>query len=275
MRWPGKLDVVIFRENTEDVYKGIEWKRGSKEANEVIETLRRRFGVEIPLDSGIGIKPISESASKRLVRAAIRYAASRSLRSVTIVHKGNIMKFTEGAFRDWGYELAREEFSSIIVTEDELRMSGQSKPPKGKLLLNDRIADNMFQQIITRPEDYSVLATPNLNGDYLADACAAQVGGLGIAPGANVGDGIATFEAVHGSAPKYAGKDTANPCSLILSGAMLLEHIGMVESASMVVRGVEKTLLEGIMTKDLARIGEGLSVVGTSQFGDAVLHRME
>ncbi len=275
MRWPDKMNVVIFRENTEDVYKGIEWKRGSKEANEIIETLRARFGTEIPLDSGIGIKPISEFASKRLVRAAIRYAASKSLRSVTLVHKGNIMKFTEGAFRDWGYELARDEFPGTIVTEDDLRLSNQSQLSRGKVLLNDRIADNMFQQVITRPEDYSVLATPNLNGDYLADACAAQVGGLGIAPGANVGDGVATFEAVHGSAPKYAGKNVANPCSLILSGAMLLEHLGLGEAAKMTVRGVERTLLDGIMTKDLARAGEGLSVVGTSQFGDAVLHRMK
>lgn len=275
MRWPGRMNVIIFRENTEDVYRGIEWKRGSEEAERLIEVLRTSFGTDISPDSGIGIKPMSEFASKRLVRAAIKHAVSKPLRSVTLVHKGNIMKHTEGAFRDWGYEVAKAEFSDVVVTENDLKSSEQTQALRGKVLLNDRIADNMFQQIITRPEEYSVLATPNLNGDYLADACAAQVGGLGLAPGANIGDGVATFEAVHGSAPKYAGKNVANPCSLILSGAMLLEHIGLASAANMVIRAVERTLLDGIMTQDLARMGEGVSAIGTSGFTDALLQRMK
>lgn len=269
------MNVIIFRENTEDVYRGIEWKRGSEEAERLIEVLRTSFGTDISPDSGIGIKPMSEFASKRLVRAAIKHAVSKPLRSVTLVHKGNIMKHTEGAFRDWGYEVAKAEFSDVVVTENDLKSSEQTQALRGKVLLNDRIADNMFQQIITRPEEYSVLATPNLNGDYLADACAAQVGGLGLAPGANIGDGVATFEAVHGSAPKYAGKNVANPCSLILSGAMLLEHIGLASAANMVIRAVERTLLDGIMTQDLARMGEGVSAIGTSGFTDALLQRMK
>lgn len=266
---PDKMNMVIFRENTEDVYKGVEFMRGSKEAKELMDFLRTRMGVELSQDSGIGIKPISEFASKRLIRAAIKYAIRKKLRSVTLVHKGNIMKFTEGAFRDWGYELAKAEFPRVVVAEVD--MNGQDAGPK--IVINDRIADNMFQQILTRPGEYSVLATPNLNGDYLADACAAQVGGLGMAPGANIGDHAATFEAVHGTAPKYAGRNVANPCSLILSGAMMLEHLGLDSAGQLVVRGVEKTLSEGLMTQDLARLA-GSKGVGTAEFGREVVARL-
>jgi len=267
---PQKVNIVIFRENTEDVYKGVEWKCGSKEASEVIEFLRSRMSVEIAPDSGIGIKPISERASKRLIRASVKYAIKKKLPSVTLVHKGNIMKFTEGAFRDWGYELAKEEFADVVVTEAEMKASGVSKPPAGKIVLNDRIADNMFQQVLTRPDEYSILATPNLNGDYLADACAAQIGGLGLAPGANIGDSAAVFEAVHGTAPKYAGKDLANPCSLMLSGAMMLEYLGLDEAASHVTEAIGATLADGIMTQDLARL-TGTRPYGTAGFAREVL----
>ena len=266
---PDKMNMIIFRENTEDVYRGIEWRRGSKEAKELMEFLRTKMGIELPEDSGIGIKPISEFASKRLVRAALKYAVKKKLRSVTLVHKGNIMKFTEGAFRDWGYELAKAEFPGEIVPEADLK--GQDAG--SKVVLNDRIADNMFQQILTRPDEYSVLATPNLNGDYLADACAAQVGGLGMAPGANIGDHAATFEAVHGTAPKYAGKNVANPCSLILSGAMMLEYLGLESAGQLIVRGVERTLSEGVMTQDLARL-VGSVAVGTAEFGQEIVTRL-
>jgi len=270
---PQKLDVVIFRENTEDVYKGIEWKSGSDEAVETIAFLRTRFSVEIRSDSGLGIKPMSEFASKRLVRAAVDYALSKGRRSVTLVHKGNIMKYTEGAFRDWGYELAQEEYRGAILTETELLASGGDLPP-GKAVMNDRIADNMFQQILTRPDEYSVLATPNLNGDYLADACAAQVGGLGMAPGANIGDGIAVFEAVHGTAPKYAGKDLANPCSLMLSAAMMLDHLGLGEAGERLTKGIAAALAEGVKTHDLARQSKDSEYVGTRRFGEEVILRL-
>lgn len=267
---PKKVDLVIFRENTEDVYKGIEWKHGSREATEVIEFLRSRMSVEIAPDSGIGIKPISETASKRLVRASLKHAIKKKLPSVTLVHKGNIMKFTEGAFRDWGYAVARDEFADTVVTEADFKASGFARIPDGKILMNDRIADNMFQQVLTRPEEYSVLATPNLNGDYLADACAAQVGGLGLAPGANIGDCTAVFEAVHGTAPKYAGKNLANPCSLILSGAMMLEYLGLEEAAANLSAAIGVVLADGIMTQDLARLS-GTKPYGTSEFTREVL----
>lgn len=270
---PEKMNVVIFRENTEDVYKGLEWKRGSKEARELRSFLRQKLGADLSDDAGIGIKPISESASKRLVRAAIKYALRKKLRSVTFVHKGNIMKFTEGAFKEWGYELARDEFRDSVVFEKDSNGSGAVGPPKGKVLINDRIADNMFQQILTRPEEYSILATPNLNGDYLADACAAQVGGLGLAPGANIGDKIAVFEAVHGTAAKYAGKNLANPCSLMLSGAMMLEHIGLDSAAETLVNGIAKTLSEGVMTRDLARLSAEQRHYGTREFASEVIRR--
>ncbi len=270
---PQRLNVVIFRENTEDVYKGLEWRCGSKEALGIMAFLKSAHGVELSQDSGIGLKPISESASKRLIRAALSHAVKKKLKSVTLVHKGNIMKFTEGAFRDWGYELARDEFPESVVSESDLRARGLGAVPDGMVLLNDRIADNMFQQILTRPDEYSVLATPNLNGDYLADACAAQVGGLGLAPGANMGDDVAVFEAVHGTAPKYAGKNMANPCSAMLSGAMMLEHLGYEPASKMVVEAVASALSEGVLTQDLARLA-GTKSYGTVEFASEVMARL-
>jgi isocitrate dehydrogenase len=273
VKHPEKMNVVIFRENTEDVYKGLEWKRGSKEARDLKEFFEEKMGITLEEDAGIGLKPISERASKRLVRAAIRYALKKRLKSVTLVHKGNIMKFTEGAFRDWGYELARSEFSDSVLFESDL-LPGYAESINDKVLLNDRIADNMFQQVLTRPEEYSVLATPNLNGDYLADACAAQVGGLGLAPGANFGDGVTVFEAVHGTAPKYAGRNVANPCSLMLSGAMMLEQIGIESGTKMLVEGIAKTLAEGILTQDLARLSGDTKFYGTGEFASEVVKRL-
>jgi isocitrate dehydrogenase len=270
VKGPAKMDLVIFRENTEDVYKGIEWRRGTAEALRLREFLRESMDVDLDEDAGIGLKPMSEHASKRLVRAAIRYAISHRRGVVTLVHKGNIMKFTEGAFRDWGYEVAREEFADSVLTEADRRPGVETR----KVLVNDRIADNMFQQILTRPSEYSILATPNLNGDYLADACAAQVGGLGFAPGANVGDEVAVFEPVHGTAPKYAGKDVANPCALILSGAMMLEHLRMADAAAKIVRAVESTIKAGIVTHDVARGDNRLRPVGTQRFAEEVVRRL-
>jgi isocitrate dehydrogenase len=269
---PEKLDVVIFRENTEDVYKGIEWKRGSERALSIIEFLRSEFGVELPDDSGIGLKPISERATKRIARAALNYAIRKRRPVVTVVHKGNIMKHTEGAFRDWAYELARDEFGEQVKFEADTGRGTPSAPDR--ILVNDRIADNMFQQILTRPDEYSVLVAPNLNGDYLADACAAQVGGLGIAPGANMGDRVAVFEPVHGTAPKYAGRNVANPTALILSGAMMLEHLGFHSASRMVEGSVEKTMSQGILTEDLARRAGRSEHVSTSGFADAVISNL-
>lgn len=266
MKEPSRVNMVIFRENTEDVYKGIEWRSGSEHALAVIEFLREKLGADIPDDAGIGIKPISERASKRLVRAALNHAIKNRLRIVTLVHKGNIMKFTEGAFREWGYEVAKEEFGDKVSFDPDAA--------HGKILVNDRIADNMLQQVIIRPQDYAVLATPNLNGDYLADAIAAQVGGLGMAPSANIGDHCAVFEAVHGTAPKYAGKDLANPCALMLSGAMMLEHLGMKSASEALVSSIASTLRDGIMTQDLARISGNIEAVGTKRFGHEVISRM-
>ena len=271
---PDKLNVVIYRENTEDVYKGLEWRRGSAEALGLIRYLRETVGVELTEDCGIGLKPISEGASKRLVRAALNYALRKKRPVVTLVHKGNIMKYTEGAFREWGYELAKDEFSHAVVLEKDLPQGGDRVVPDGKVLLNDRIADNMLQQILTRPDEYSVLAAPNLNGDYLADACAAQVGGLGIAPGANIGDNTAVFEPVHGTAPKYAGMNVANPSALILSGALMLEHLGYNEASIAVERAVESALGDGIMTKDLAKLTGAKNPVGTKEFGQAIIDRL-
>ena len=268
---PDKLNVVIYRENTEDVYKGLEWRRGSAEALGLIRYLRETVGVELTEDCGIGLKPISEGASKRLVRAALNYALRKKRPVVTLVHKGNIMKYTEGAFREWGYELAKDEFSDVVVLEKDLPQGGDRVVPDGKVLLNDRIADNMLQQILTRPDEYSVLAAPNLNGDYLADACAAQVGGLGIAPGANIGDNTAVFEPVHGTAPKYAGMNVANPSALILSGALMLEHLGYNEASIAVERAVENVLGDGIMTRDLAKLTGARDSVGTKEFGQAII----
>src|SRR5919109_4889442 len=269
---PERMNVVIFRENTEDVYAGIEWARGTPQAEKVIEFLEREMGKRIRPDSGIGIKPISETGSKRLVRMAIQYAIDNNRKTVTLVHKGNIMKFTEGAFRDWGYELAKAEFRDRIVTEEEVA-AGASR--EGRILINDRIADSVFQQVLTRTSDYDVFATPNLNGDYLSDACAAQVGGLGMAPGANIGDEIGFFEATHGTAPKYAGKDVINPGSVILSGVMMLRYLGWGPAADLIERGLERTILQKKVTYDLARQMDGATELKTSQFADAIIENME
>jgi len=274
MKDPGKLDVVIFRENTEDVYAGIEWEQGTGEAARVIEFLNGEMGRGILADSGVGIKPVSITGSKRLVRAAIQYAVDNGRSSVTLVHKGNIQKFTEGAFRDWGYEVATEEFRDVCVTEAEVWDSGDGTVPDGKILVKDRIADAMFQQVLLRPSEYDVIATTNLNGDYLSDACAAQVGGLGLAPGANIGDGQALFEATHGTAPKYADKDVINPSSVILSGVMMLDHLGWKEAARLVESGMTGAIAAKTVTYDLHRQMEGATKLGCSQFGAAVIRHM-
>lgn len=268
---PEKVDMVVFRENTEDVYAGIEWRAETKEALRLREFLEREMGIKIREDSGIGIKPISRFGTKRLVRKAIQYGLSHDRRSVTLVHKGNIMKFTEGAFRDWGYELAKEEFGEHLVLENEWADQRIKDLPKGKILLKDRIADAMFQQILLRPEDYDVLAMPNLNGDYMSDALAAQVGGLGMAPGGNIGDRAAVFEATHGTAPKYAGKDAINPGSLILSGAMMFEYLGWIEAAKKIKEGLEKAISNKTVTYDLARQMEGAKEAKCSEFASAII----
>ncbi len=274
VREPQKLDVVIFRENTEDVYAGVEWASGSTEANEVIEFANARSDRKIRTGSGIGIKPISEFGTARLVRMAIQYAIDKGRTRVTLVHKGNIQKYTEGAFRDWGYGLARHEFSDVCVDEETLWKSHNGEVPEGKIVVNDRIADAMFQQILLRPDEYQVIALPNLNGDYLSDACAAQVGGLGMAPGANIGDGVALFEATHGTAPKYAGQDKVNPGSLILSGVMMLEYMGWHEAGELITRALETTVGQQRVTYDLARQMEGATTLKTSEFGAAIVENM-
>jgi len=271
VRHPERMNVVIFRENTEDVYAGIEWARGTPEAQKIINFLQREMGRFVRPDSGIGIKPISETGSKRLIRKAIQYAVDNGRKTVTLVHKGNIMKFTEGAFRDWGYELAKAEFRDKVVTEDEVA-AGASRA--GKILINDRIADSVFQQVLTRTSDYDVFATPNLNGDYLSDACAAQVGGLGMAPGANISDEVGFFEATHGTAPKYAGKDVINPGSVILSGVMMLRYLGWTPAADLIETGLEETIRQKKVTYDLARQMEGATELKTSEFADAVIGNM-
>ncbi len=272
---PEKLDVVIFRENTEDVYAGIEFPAHSAEAKKFIE-LCESLGKKVRPDSGIGIKPISKFGSQRLIKRALEYAIVRNKKSVTMVHKGNIQKFTEGAFRDWGYELAAEEaaFKAKIVSEETLWDKLEGKMPADKILLNDRIADSMFQQVLTRPDEYSVLATTNLNGDYLSDACAAQVGGLGIAPGANIGDDCAIFEATHGTAPKYADKDVINPGSVILSGAMMLEFMGWTEASNLIHESMALTIQQKKVTYDLERLMKGATKLKTSEFGDALIENL-
>jgi isocitrate dehydrogenase len=272
---PQDVDMVIFRENTEDVYAGIEWKSRSNEASEVITFLRDCMKVRVDADSGIGIKPMSPKATKKLVRRAIKYAIDHGRKIVTLVHKGNIMKFTEGAFRDWGYELAREEFADVVVSEKDLFENYSGVLPAGKVLLNDRIADSMFQQALLRPREYEVLAMPNLNGDYLSDALAAQVGGLGMAPGANIGDSAAIFEATHGTAPKYAGLDKVNPGSMLLSGAMMFEYIGWKEAADLIVQGVSAAIQSGTVTYDLARMMHNSEELSCSGFGRAVIKKIE
>ncbi|MBN1574174.1 MAG: isocitrate dehydrogenase (NADP(+)) [Deltaproteobacteria bacterium] len=267
---PEKVDMIIFRENMEDVYAGIEWSGSSDEAKRLISILDKSFGVKIPEGSGVGIKPISEGGTKRLVRRAIKYALENDKESVTLVHKGNIMKFTEGAFRDWGYELAKEEFDDVTVTESEL----DGELPPGKVLIKDRIADAMFQQVLLRPSEYSVIATPNLNGDYLSDALAAQIGGLGMAPGGNVGDRCALFEATHGTAPKYAGQDKVNPGSLILSGALMLDHMGWTEAAEKIHAAISKTISQKRVTYDLERQMYGATLHSCSGFAETIVENM-
>lgn len=274
VRNPEKLDVVIFRENTEDVYSGIEFQEGTERARKLIEFLAE-WGYNINADSGIGIKPISITGTRNLVRRAIQYAIDQNRTVVTLVHKGNIMKYTEGAFRDWGYQLAKEEFRDQIVTEDELWKDHGGKLPAGKILINDRIADAMFQQVILRPDEYQVIATPNLNGDYLSDACAAQVGGLGMAPGANIGDNAAVFEATHGTAPKYAGLDVINPSSVILSGVMMFEHLGWLEARDLIINGIIRTIAQKRVTYDLERQMEGATKLKTSEFANAIIENMQ
>ena len=281
-----KVNMVIFRENTEDVYCGIEFKGGSDKARKVISLLKE-MGYNVLPSSGVGIKPISPEGTKRLVRMAIRYALDKKLPSVTLMHKGNIMKFTEGAFKDWGYELARAEFRNQVVTEDEVTKGAAAK---GKLLIKDRIADSMFQQVQLRPDEYSVIATPNLNGDYLSDAVAALTGGIGLAAGANIGDKAAMFEATHGTAPKYTGQNRANPGAVLLSGAMLLEHMGWIEAADLVNKGVEATFSESDetakkgpggklhVTYDIARQFPGYGEkagASSSEFADRIIHHLQ
>ncbi len=274
VKHPEKMNIVIYRENTEDVYSGIEWEAESDGAKAVIEFINGKLGKNIREGSAIGIKPVSEFGSKRLVRQAIQYAVDHHRPSVTFVHKGNIMKFTEGAFKNWGYEVAAQEFGDYTVTEDDLWNKYDGKAPEGKIVINDRIADNMLQQMLTRTDEYSVLATLNLNGDYISDAAAAQVGGLGMAPGGNIGDGVALFEATHGTAPKYAGKDMVNPGSLILSGAMMLEYMGWQEAADLVAEAMAKTIQQKVVTYDLHRQIEGATKVSCSGFAKAIVANM-
>jgi isocitrate dehydrogenase len=271
MKRPELLNVVIYRENTEDVYAGIEWRQGTPEAAKLIEFLVKEMGAKIRPDSGVGIKPISITGTKRLVRRAIQYALENGRRSVTLVHKGNIMKFTEGAFRDWGYELAKEEFSDVCVPEAQ----AAGGVPPGKIIIKDRIADSMFQQVLLRPDEYDVIATPNLNGDYLSDACAAQVGGLGMAPGGNIGDAHGVFEATHGTAPKYADLDQVNPSSLILSGSMMFQFMGWKEVSQMIELGITRTIAQKRVTYDLHRLMEGAVKLKTSEFAAAIVENMQ
>ncbi len=269
VREPQKVNMVIFRENTEDVYAGIEWPAGSDGANQVIDcinSMKRRSGGKIRDGSAIGIKPISEFGSRRLVRKAIQYAIAAKRDSVTLVHKGNIMKFTEGAFKDWGYQLAREEFGDVTIAESDAGGDG-----KGKIVIKDRIADNMFQQVLLRPAEYSVIATTNLNGDYLSDALAAQVGGLGMAPGSNESDEVAIFEATHGTAPKYANKDVINPGSLILSAVMMLRHLKWWAAADAIESAIATTIRQKKVTYDLERQMTGATKLSTSDFGRAIV----
>ncbi|MBI4403217.1 MAG: isocitrate dehydrogenase (NADP(+)) [Deltaproteobacteria bacterium] len=271
---PHKVDMVIFRENTEDVYAGVEWKSGSEEAKKIIEFLGKEFGSKIRPQSGIGIKPMSPEGSKRLIRMAIQHAIKRNKPSVTLMHKGNIMKYTEGAFREWGYALAKEEFPEQVISEEEVFEKHNGKTPKGKVLIKDRIADSMFQQILLRPDEYSVIATPNLNGDYISDALTAQVGGLGIAPGANIGDRNAVFEATHGTAPKYANLDKVNPGSLILSGAMMFEYLQWQSVADTIVNALQKTIEQKTVTYDFARQMPGAKEVKCSEFATRMIENM-
>lgn len=270
---PEKVDMVVFRENMEDVYAGIEWAADTGEARRLVRFLNEELGTRLSESAALGIKVATEAGSKRHIRRAVRYAIEKGRRNVTLVHKANIMKFTEGAFRAWGYEVAAE-FGDATITEEQLYKDYNGQPPDGKIVIKDRIADAMFQQILLRPDEYDVLATPNLNGDYISDALAAQVGGLGLAPGANIGDECAIFEATHGSAPKYTGLDKVNPSSVILSGAMLLEYIGWDPAADMVKQALSATVGAGRVTYDLARQIEGAEELSCSAFGRAIVERM-
>jgi len=276
---PERVDMVIFRENTEDVYAGLEWPAGSVDAREILTSVNARSkalgGTTVSIESAVGIKPMSKANTDRLVVKAIQYAVDHHRKSVTLVHKGNIMKYTEGAFRDWGYGVAREKFGDVTLTEADLYEKYQGKQPEGLIVIKDRIADAMFQQLLLRPEEYDVIATPNLNGDYLSDAAAAQVGGLGMAPGANIGDCRALFEATHGTAPKYAGQDKVNPGSLILSGVEMFRFMGWHEAADTVISALKKTISKGTVTYDLARRMTGATEVRCSEFGVAIVGNME
>jgi isocitrate dehydrogenase len=271
---PDKLDVVIFRENTEDVYAGIEFAANTDDANRLIRFLDEEMNASVRPGSGVGIKPISEFGTKRLMRMAIEYAVEQGRKSITLMHKGNIMKFTEGAFRDWGYELASEEFGDVTISEQTLWDEHDGELPDGKILVKDRIADAMFQQVLLRPDEYDIIICPNLNGDYVSDACAAQVGGLGIAPGANIGDGLAVFEATHGTAPKYAGMDKVNPSSLILSARMMLDYMGWHEASDLVLGGIKGAVNARTVTYDLERQMENAELLSCSGFGRAIVANM-
>lgn len=275
LKKPEEVDVVIFRENTEDVYAGLEYQSGSEENEKLSSFLRDEMGAEFFEDAGLGIKPISPFGSKRLIRKAVQYAIDHGKESVTLVHKGNIMKFTEGAFRNWGYELAREEFGDITISEDQLWNEFGGKQPEGKILIKDRIADIIFQLMLLRPSEFDVLATMNLNGDYLSDACAAEVGGVGIAPGANMADHIAVFEATHGTAPKYANQNKVNPGSLLFSGVMMLEYIGWQEAADLITLAYPEVIKKKIVTYDFARQIDGATEVGTAEFADALIKEIQ
>lgn len=271
VKHPEKVNMVIFREATEDLYMGIEWKYNSEEAKKVREFLQKEFGIKIREDAGIGIKPISEYGSKRLMRSAIEYAIKTGIDKITIMHKGNIMKFTEGAFREWCYSVAKEEYGDITITEEEV-LNG--KQANGKIVINDIIADNMFQQVLTRPENYRIIVAPNINGDYISDALAAQVGGLGMAPGANIGEPYAVFEPTHGSAPKYAGQDKVNPSSLILSGCLMFEYIGWKEVSDLIQKAIQKVIQNKTVTYDLAREIPNSKEVKCSEFGELIIKNL-
>lgn len=275
MRHPEKIDMVVFRENMEDLYAGIEYQAGSADAARLRDFLNEQMGTRLPDDGGLGIKSISEKNTKRLVANAIAYAVENNCATVTLMHKGNIMKFTEGAFAKWGYEVAREKFRNQTFTEKELYDDYRGNFPAGKVLIKDRIADMLFQQVLLRPAEYQVIATPNLNGDYLSDALAAQIGGLGMAPGANIGDRCAVFEATHGTAPKYAGQDKVNPSSLILSGAMMLDYMGWREASDLIRRALQATIKAGTVTYDLARQMDGTTEVKCSEFARAIVEHMK
>lgn len=270
LRSPENIDLIIFRENTEDLYKGIEWREGTKEARDLIDFVRDKAGIILPDDSGVGVKPISKKGTQRFTRWALDYSIKNKRKTITIVHKGNIMKYTEGAFREWAYEVAKGYGDKIILENN--RQTGRDG--ENRIVLNDRIADNMFMQIILKPQDYDILLCPNLNGDYLSDACAGLIGGLGVAPGANIGDGVAIFEPTHGSAPKYAGKDMVNPTSFILSGAIMFRYLGLDDASVLIEDAVEKTIRSRIVTYDLARNMDDVTPVGCFRFGEEVTKRI-